>query len=100
MVTVFILTLFPLTLRVLCVLRGFILLTAKPAEIAKDSATAFIPTLFLNPLCALCVLCGFIVKLTAECAEYAKAKKEGVAEKQTASVNQQPLRLREPKTQP
>ena len=30
----------------------------------------------------------------------AKVKKEGVAEKQTAGANQQPLRLREPKTQP
>ena len=32
--------------------------TAKPAEKAKDSATAFVPTLFLNPLRVLCALRG------------------------------------------
>ena len=35
-VRAFIPSLIPITLRVLCVLRGFILLTTEPAEIAKD----------------------------------------------------------------
>ena len=41
---------FPLTLCVLSALRGFILLTAEPAEFAKDSGTAFSSALFPNSL--------------------------------------------------
>ena len=53
----------------------------------------------LHPLRVLSVLCGFSL-LNAEYAKIVKVKKEGVAEKQTASANKQLLRLREPKTQP
>jgi len=48
----------------------------------------------LKNLRVLCVLRGSIL-LTVKIAEPAKAKKEGVAEKQTADTKQQPLRLRE-----
>ena len=43
---------FPLTLCVLSALRGFILLTAEPAEFAKDSVRAFTPMLFPMTLSA------------------------------------------------
>ena len=48
-------------LRVLRVLCGSILLTAKPAEYAKDSVTVFILTLFPLTLRVLSVLRGFIL---------------------------------------